>query len=96
MAVGIIRVADRLGIAIPEQLSVAGFDDIPLARQVYPALTTVRQPLAEMAERAANMLIQGKSEDTSARGTEIVPASLEIRESPGPAPEQVLAVSASV
>lgn len=87
MAVGVVRVADRMGIAIPGELSVAGFDDIPLARQVHPALTTVRQPLTEMANRAAEMLIQGKSEDASESGTEVVPAVLQIRESTGPAPD---------
>lgn len=87
MAAGVIRLADRLGIDVPGQLSVAGFDDIVLARQIYPALTTIRQPLEEMAERAAAILIQGKSEDESARGTEIVPSTIQIRESTGPAPD---------
>ena len=87
MAAGVIRVADRLGIEIPRQLSVAGFDDIALARQVYPALTTIRQPLVDMAERAASMLIRGKKGQASVGVTEIVPAALQIRESTGPAPD---------
>lgn len=87
MAAGVIRQADRLGIDVPGQLSVAGFDDIVLARQIYPALTTIRQPLAEMAERAAAILIQGKSDDESSKGTEIVPATIQVRESTGPAPD---------
>ncbi|MDH3352618.1 MAG: substrate-binding domain-containing protein, partial [Gammaproteobacteria bacterium] len=86
MAAGVIRVADRLGIDIPRQLSVAGFDDIALARQVYPTLTTIRQPLATMAERAALALIRDAREDHSSKGTEVVPATLQIRESTGPAP----------
>ena len=86
MAVGVIRRANRLGIDIPGELSVAGFDDIALARQIFPSLTTIRQPLAEMAERAAQVLIAGKSTSASKKGTEIVPASLQIRESTGPAP----------
>ena len=87
MAAAVLRVADRLGIEVPQQLSVAGFDDIALARQVYPALTTIRQPLAEMAERAATILIQGNSDGAVANGAEILPATLQIRESTGPAPE---------
>ena len=83
MAAGVIRAADRLGVKIPDQLSVAGWDDIALARQVYPELTTIRQPLAAMAEHAALALIR-KSGDT---GTEVVPATLQIRESTGPAPK---------
>lgn len=86
MAAGVIRTADRLDVAIPDQLSVAGFDDIVLARQVYPSLTTIRQPLAEMAERAATILIKGMSEEESTQGTDVVPAVLKIRESTGPAP----------
>lgn len=87
MAVGVIRVADRRGISVPRQLSVAGFDDITLARQIFPTLTTIRQPLTEMAECAAKLLIQNKSGEAPAPGTEIVPATLQIRESTGPAPE---------
>ncbi|MDH3409906.1 MAG: LacI family DNA-binding transcriptional regulator [Gammaproteobacteria bacterium] len=82
MAAGVIRAADRLGVAVPAQLSVAGFDDIALARQIYPALTTIRQPLAAMAEKAALALV-GESKQR----TEIVPATLQIRESTGPAPK---------
>jgi len=87
MAVGVMRAADRLGIKIPEQLSVAGFDDIVLARQVFPALTTVKQPLDDMAELAATMLLEGESEDDSTKGTKVVPAELKVRESTGPAPD---------
>lgn len=85
MAVGVIRVASEMGIRIPAELSVAGFDDIALARQVHPNLTTIRQPLMEMAERAATLLIEGR--EASGGAMEIVPASLQIRQSTGPAPE---------
>ena len=50
MAAGVLRVAQSRGIDVPGQLSVAGFDDIALAQQVFPALTTIKQPLEEMAE----------------------------------------------
>jgi LacI family transcriptional regulator len=87
MAAGVIRVADRLGIKIPDQLSIAGCDDIALAQQVYPALTTINQPLSSMAERAAFSLIESLRNKEPLKGTEIVPAALKIRESTGPAPE---------
>jgi len=87
MAVAAIRVADSLGIDIPGQLSIAGFDDIALARQVFPSLTTIRQPLSQMSERATESLIEGKSNGNSAAEVEIVPATLMIRESTGPAPD---------
>jgi LacI family transcriptional regulator len=86
MAAGVIRVADRLGICVPDQLSVAGCDDIALAQQVYPALTTIRQPLSSMAERAAVNLIDWISSKETPTGSEVVPGSLRFRESTGPAP----------
>lgn len=86
MAAGVIRVTNRLRIDVPGQLSVAGFDDIALARQIEPALTTIRQPLVRMAERAASMLIQGNGGNTDAISAESVPATIKLRESTGPAP----------
>jgi len=87
MAAGVIRVADRLGIDVPGSLSVAGCDDSSLARQIYPALTTIRQPLAAMAEQAALALIRDGGKSTPGSCTETIPATLKIRESTGPAPK---------
>ena len=55
-AFGLYEVARRRGLRIPQDLSVVGFDDLPVARWVSPPLTTVRQPLAEMGRAAAQML----------------------------------------
>ncbi|MDH4110076.1 MAG: LacI family DNA-binding transcriptional regulator [Gammaproteobacteria bacterium] len=86
MAAGVIRAARLLGVDIPGQLSVAGCDDISLARQLCPTLTTIRQPLSSMAERAALVLIGNAHDESPLQGAEIVPATIEIRESTGPAP----------
>jgi LacI family transcriptional regulator len=86
MAVGVLRAASRMGIKVPAQLSVAGFDDIALARQISPTLTTVRQPLTDMAEMAATALIEGKNVRTAKKATVSVPAAIKLRESTGPAP----------
>ena len=51
MAMGVLSVAHAMGVDVPRELSVAGFDDSPLARHAWPRLTTVRQPIAEVAER---------------------------------------------
>lgn len=59
MALGVMSVAARMGLTIPADLSVAGFDDNPAAKVVWPQLTTVRQPIAEMAAAAAELLISG-------------------------------------
>jgi LacI family transcriptional regulator len=67
MAFGVIQAATRLGLSTPGDLSVAGFDDAPAAQLSVPQLTTIRQPVAEMAEVAARMLIaeaQGSAEQT--------------------------------
>jgi LacI family transcriptional regulator len=86
MAAGVIRVAAKLGVKVPEQLSVVGCDDISLARQIHPSLTTIRQPLAAMAELAVLRIIDSAGQDSPPRGVEIIPGNIEIRESTGPAP----------
>jgi len=55
MAAGIVAVALSLGIKIPAQLSVAGFDDTPMAESIWPPLTTIHQPIAEMAATAVDL-----------------------------------------
>ena len=87
MAAGVVRVADRLGIKVPEQLSVAGCDDVALAQQIYPTLTTIRQPLAAMAERATLELIEHSRGNSELRGEEIFSGVLQIRDSTGPVPD---------
>lgn len=57
MAAGVYDAAAASGVAIPEELSVIGFDDDVMARQLHPTLTTVRQPLAEMARAASAWLL---------------------------------------
>jgi LacI family transcriptional regulator len=56
-AIGAIRAARDLGLAVPTDLSVVGFDDITLASLLVPRLTTVQQPVAEMAEAAVRAVI---------------------------------------
>ncbi len=55
-AFGVYEAARQRALCIPQDLSVVGFDDLPVARWVSPPLTTVRQPLAEMGRVAAQML----------------------------------------
>lgn len=58
MAAGTIFEARERGLRIPEDLSVVGFDDTPIASRIWPPLTTVRQPIVEMAEALTGLLIQ--------------------------------------
>lgn len=57
-AFGVYQAARRLGVSIPDELSVVGFDDVQGAEWAGPPLTTVRQPLTKMAEEAARMLVR--------------------------------------
>jgi LacI family transcriptional regulator len=59
MAVGALAVLRERGIAVPGLVSVTGFDDMPIARDVTPALTTVRLPLVQMGERAMSLALGG-------------------------------------
>ena len=56
-ALGVYQAARELRLHIPEDLSVVGFDDLPVARWVGPPLTTIRQPLVEMAVTAAELVL---------------------------------------
>jgi len=58
MAIGVLRVARRRGLSVPEDLSVVGFDDVEIARVAMPELTTVRQPLREVGRQAISLLFR--------------------------------------
>ncbi len=66
MAAAVISVAGQMGLDVPGEVSVCGFDDTPLARVVWPALTTVRQPIYKMGYRAAKELLR-HSDETPAK-----------------------------
>ena len=59
MAAGVLAVAHDRGVPVPGRLSVAGFDDTTLARTVWPPLTTIHQPMLELARTATSILIEG-------------------------------------
>ncbi|MFK7958242.1 MAG: LacI family DNA-binding transcriptional regulator [Lysobacterales bacterium] len=58
MAAGVLTAAHELSLKLPEQLSVAGFDDTELADSVWPRLTTIRQPTSAMGAAAVEMLLE--------------------------------------
>jgi LacI family transcriptional regulator len=63
MAVGVYRAAHDLGLSIPDDLSVVGYDDSPIASQVWPALTSVHLPIRDMGKAAAERVLQlGKAD----------------------------------
>lgn len=66
MAAGVYKAALRMGLSIPGDLSVVGYDDSPLATQLWPALTTIHLPVRDLGRQAASVLLAG---DGSTRGS---------------------------
>ncbi|MEU6239617.1 LacI family DNA-binding transcriptional regulator [Streptomyces sp. NPDC047024] len=85
-ALGLYEAARELGLRVPEDVSVVGFDDLPVARWVGPPLTTVRQPLTEMAEAAARLVLDLGRPDSASASTRVeLATSLVVRSSTGAA-----------
>ncbi len=88
MAIGVLEAARELGIEVPRQLSVMGFDDISSASHVRPALTTVARPYHAMGVAAIQRALEICATPLEARAPVQLdlPVSLVIRNSTGPAP----------
>lgn len=86
MALGVLQGAAAAGLAVPSDLSVAGFDDTPSALFGTPPLTTIRQPVAEMAAAATRRLVPGGrgAADRDAPGVVTVPYEVLVRSSTCP------------
>ena len=84
MATGVMWAAGEHGLKIPSDLSVCGFDDTPLARQLWPALTTIQQPSREMGRLTALQLLNVLRGRGSGELVQ-VPFSMQVRDSTGPA-----------
>ncbi|WP_448661700.1 LacI family DNA-binding transcriptional regulator [Sphingomonas sp. CJ20] len=82
MAAGALAVAHEADIAIPDALSIAGFDDSDLAKAVWPPLTTIRQPVRELAWAAADLMLAG----TAPHPRITLDHELIVRATTGPAP----------
>jgi LacI family transcriptional regulator len=67
MALGAMALARQMGLAIPDDVAIAGFDDSPGSRMVFPPLTTVRQPIAQMARAAVAAILGHEMADTPLR-----------------------------
>jgi LacI family transcriptional regulator len=86
-AIGAIRALKDVGLSVPGDVSVVGFDDIQSAAYSTPSLTTVRQPLTEMGKRGAQVLLERIANREKEFAAEIVvEPELVVRESTGPAP----------
>ncbi len=88
VAYAAVKAAGALGIAVPDDLSVIGYDDSPLAHMVTPALTTIRQPFEQMGHAALELLIKQTSRqaaDHSPAAHRVLPVELIMRQSTGKA-----------
>ncbi|MBC1559400.1 LacI family DNA-binding transcriptional regulator [Listeria booriae] len=81
MAVGAYRAALELGITIPDDLSIVGFDDIELAEYMAPTLTTVRQPIYAIGQTAADYLLKAIQNPNEKMANQKMPLELIVRES---------------
>ena len=91
MAAAAISVAHRRGLHVPEDVSIVGFDDTSLATTTWPEITTIRQPIAAMAEAAVEMLLAEIRDRRMGQGEgagedRVLDHELIVRESSGPAP----------
>jgi LacI family transcriptional regulator len=86
MALGVFEAARRLGLRVPENVSVVGFDDLPESRWSPPPLTTIRQPLAEMGGLAARTALRLSQGETIELPRIELATELVVRESTAPVP----------
>jgi DNA-binding LacI/PurR family transcriptional regulator len=82
MAVGALQATLHAGLRVPADLSIVGFDDVPIASMVMPQLTTIRLPRREIADRAFTSLLQATRDGTRAQ-CELVHPRLVVRNSTG-------------
>lgn len=88
IALGAISAAEALGLRVPEDLAVTGWDDVMAARHSRPGLTTVHQPMRELGARAAQRLHERLAGDPSEPRHEVLPTQLVQRASCGHHPEE--------
>ena len=88
MAAAVYMAAGKLGLSIPEDISITGFDDVPIAQTIWPALTTVAQPLDNMAKDAVRVLSNSLAPKTKGANSDffVAPHNIIIRESCGVPP----------
>jgi LacI family transcriptional regulator len=88
IAMGALDASRGLGLGVPGQLAVTGWDDVPAARHLYPPLTTVRQPMLDLGRRAAELLRDRITTHRTEPRHEVLPTEIVIRESCGCPPDR--------
>lgn len=88
MAIGLLGTLQAAGVRVPQDIAIAGFDDIPVARYISPALTTMHVPIAALGSQALDALaatLEGSAAPGPA-GTTVMPVQLVVRRSCGSQP----------
>ena len=88
MAAAVVMTASKIGISVPEGLSVAGFDNTSISRTLWPALTTVAQPFDLIAREAVRLVSDDIKRDLSVAATRVLPHEILYRASTGAPPPQ--------
>lgn len=81
LAIGALRAARERAMRVPDDVSIMGFDDIPIARYYSPTLSTVQCPNLELGEQAARLLVKQIDNPGTSRENILLPVTLQIRES---------------
>ena len=93
MAIGAMNYLLSKGIGIPQDIAIAGYDDISLAKLMVPSLTTTAQPIREIAKQSINLIINSKDEKTKEKKNLILEGVLKIRHSTDPTKPRVVDLS---
>jgi LacI family transcriptional regulator len=80
-AIGVMRGLAGMGLRVPEDISVMGYDNIPLSEYVLPSLTTVAQPIAAMGKKAVEVLLEHIKNPETVADKAVLPSELIVRES---------------
>ena len=95
VALGLIRALTELGLRVPEDVSVVGFDDVPAATQTSHPLTTIRVPKREMGKRAVEVILQRLDDPGGEMQVVTLDAELMVRKTTGPFIAHTVAVASS-
>jgi DNA-binding LacI/PurR family transcriptional regulator len=87
MAIGALGAVQHAGMRVPADITIIGFDDISFSESVTPGLTTVAQPVTEVATTAIRLLFERLADPGLPPERVVLPVSLVVRGSCGPAPD---------
>jgi LacI family transcriptional regulator len=88
LALGAIKAAHTLGLSVPQDISIVGFDDVPVASYSSPALTTIAQPITKMGENAVQLLLEQIRTGSRSSTRLVLPTEMVVRQSAGEARER--------